>query len=267
MSALVVDGRHVALLDRGEGSPVVLVHASGLGAAQWGPVAPRLAEAWRVLAPDLLGCGGTDPWPDPDHYALAADIAVVRAVAEHAGAPVHLVGHSYGGLLALRLATEAPALVRSLAVYEPVAFGVLDAHDPEGAASLRDALDPTFFDPATGGDEAWLQRFVDFWNGPGAWVALSERTRAALLASGRKSFLEVRALVDEAWPVERFDVRVPTLIMSGTRSPRAARGVCRVLAETLPAARLEVFDGAGHMAPIAEAKRFVRALEGHLSGV
>ena len=58
---LDVGGRRISVLDRGEGPPVVLVHASGLSSAQWGPVAPRLAERRRVLAPDLLGCGASDP--------------------------------------------------------------------------------------------------------------------------------------------------------------------------------------------------------------
>ena len=96
-----VDGREIAVTERGEGPPVVLLHASGLGAQQWGAFLPRIAEKHRALAPDLIGYGKSAAWPDPDHFELEADLAVVRAVVAHAGAPVHLVGHSYGGVLAL----------------------------------------------------------------------------------------------------------------------------------------------------------------------
>jgi pimeloyl-ACP methyl ester carboxylesterase len=264
VTRLHVDGRRVALTDRGEGPPVVFVHASGMGAQQWGATLPRLADRFRCLAPDLLGVGASDPWPDPDRYALAVDLAVVDAVIDRAAAPVHLVGHSFGGLLALLAAAARPDRVRSVAVYEPVAFGVLRGRDPEGLASLDAAITPAFLDAGRGGDEAWLTAFIDFWNGAGAWARLPEGRRAALRATGRKSFLEVRALSAEAPPLEALVSPCPTLLMAGSRSPRAALGVCRVLATGLPNARLLPFDGAGHMGPIEEPRRFVAAVAEHL---
>jgi pimeloyl-ACP methyl ester carboxylesterase len=244
---------------------VVLVHASGLGLTQWGAVAPRLAAKHRVLAMDLLGCGASDPWPDPDQFDVDADLALVRAVAQLADAPVHLVGHSYGGALALRLAAREPALVRSLAVYEPVAFGVLDGRDPEGAAALAQALPDDFLDPAGGGGAEWVGRFVDFWNGAGTWERLAPARKAALCTTGRKSWLEVCALLRA--PDRHFDIRCPTLVMVGTRSPRPAEGVCRVLAEMIPGALHVVLAEAGHMAPIEEPKRFLGILGAHLARV
>ena len=127
-----------------------------------------------------------------------------------------------------------------LAVFEPVAFGVLEGRDPDGVADLARSDDGTLLDLATGGDDRWLQRFLDWWGGPGSWEGLAPARKDALRATGRKSFLEVRALLADR--ASSFDIRVPTLVMSGTRSPRAARGVCRILAETIPGARLDVFE-------------------------
>jgi pimeloyl-ACP methyl ester carboxylesterase len=263
LATLLVRSRRIAYLDRGEGAPVVLVHASGLGAAQWGAIAPRLAARHRVLAMDLLGCGETDAWPDADRFDIDEDLAIVQAVAEQAAAPAHVVGHSYGGALALRLASRAPSLVRSLTVFEPVAFGVLEAHDPEGAASLNAAMHPAFLDPLTGGSPAWVERFIDFWNGPGAWGRMGPGRKAALAATGRKSWLEVCGLLRN--PDRSFDIRCPTLLLQGTRSPRAAEGVCRVLEGMIPGARRIVLDGAGHMAPVEEPKRFLALVAEHLA--
>ncbi|MDP2308251.1 MAG: alpha/beta hydrolase [Pseudomonadota bacterium] len=253
---MLVGGRQIAVLDRGRGPPVVLVHSSGLSAQQWGPIVPRLAEEHRVLAPDLLGYGKSDPWPDFDRFDLEADLAVVRAVIEYAEAPVHLVGHSYGGVLAMLAAREAPTRVRSLALYEPVAFHVLVGRDPEGEADLASTDDGTFLDAATGGDVRWMGRFIDYWGGAGAWSRLAPARQEALAAVGRKTFLEVRALMAVTLTAEEWRIPSPTLLMSGTRSPMAARAVCRILAESLPDARLHVFEGAGHMAPVEEARRF-----------
>ncbi|MDP2311842.1 MAG: alpha/beta hydrolase [Pseudomonadota bacterium] len=260
-----VDDREIGLVDRGEGPPVVLVHSSGLSAQQWGPIVPRLAERHRVLAPDLLGYGKSAPWPDPDRFDLAADLAIVRAVIESAGTPVHLVGHSYGGVLAMRAAMDLPAHVRSLAVYEPVAFHVLVGRDPDAEADLARVDDGTLLDARTGGDLAWVEKFIDYWGGDGAWARLHPTRQAALLAVGRKAFLEVRSLMELKLAAEDWRIATPTLVMAGTRSPSAARSVCRVLAESLPDARLEVFEGAGHMAPVEEARRFWTVLDAWLT--
>lgn len=259
-----VDGREITVLDRGEGPPVVLVHSSALGAQQWGPIVPRLAGRYRVLAPDLLGSGTSAAWPDPDQFDLEEDLAILRAVLTSAGAPVHLVGHSYGGVLAMLAAQETPERVRSLALYEPVVFHVLAGRDPSGEADLANVDDGTFLDPASGGDRRWIERFVDYWNGPGSWSRLAPTRQEALASTGRKTFLEVRSLMSLRMGAADWTFPSPTLVMSGTRSPAAARGVCRVLAESLPDARLHVFEGAGHMAPVEEARRFWPVLEAWL---
>jgi pimeloyl-ACP methyl ester carboxylesterase len=251
---MIVRSRNVAVLERGAGPAVVLVHSSGMSSAQWGPILPRLAPLYSLHAPDLLGYGGTDPWPDPDHFDLAEDVAIVDAVLAEVG-DAHLVGHSYGGLLALHAAAGRP--VRSLSVFEPVAFGVLHGRDPQALANLAEAETDALYDVATGGDAGWMQGFVDWWGGPGAWARLPPPRQAAMLATGRKTFLEVRALMHDHTPAARWaTIGCPTLVMSGTRSPLAARSVARILADTLPHADLAVIEGAGHMAPIEASRAF-----------
>ena len=252
----------------------------GLGALQFGDVSNHFAGEWvqwvrlvsrlqpryRVLAPDLIGYGSSDPWPDPDHFDLDADTAVISALLAREGA-AHLVGHSYGGMLALRAATRDPSRVLSLSLFEPVAFGVL--YSAGRTAGIADLTEPErvalFLDGETGGDERWMRAFIDYWNGAGAFDALPAGRRAALLATGRKSFLEVRALLLDRTPhTDYAGIGCPALLLTGTRSPVAAREVIDVLAAALPAARVEVLEGAGHMAPIAQGDRVNALIEAHL---
>lgn len=95
------------------GKPVVLVHGLGGCAANWADVAPLLARTSRVLVPELPGHGLSTPLPAVPSLAVFADRLAVLAEREHL-LPAAFVGHSLGGVVALRLALRRPADVSAL---------------------------------------------------------------------------------------------------------------------------------------------------------
>lgn len=249
----------------------LLVHSGGFTSRQWRKLADALAVDHEVLAPDLLGYGASGPWPDGEPFHFHQDIAHLEKSLDRltaSGAPVHLVGHSYGGLLALQLALRHPSATAAIAVYEPVAMGVLDApEDADARAQLDLARRP--YDRAaagaTGADDAWLAGFVDWWNGPGAWAALVPETQNAFRGVAWKLSQEVATLLDDTTDCAGYGaIAAPTLILGGSRSPLAERRVLSKLAKNLPRATLEVFDGIGHMGPITNAAVINAAIVGHL---
>lgn len=242
----------------GAGPPVLLVHSSGMASRQWRKLMERLSGKHRVVAPDLLGSGDNPPWPASTPFDFHQDLDALCTLFDSLGEPAHLVGHSYGGLLAILLARLRARSTRSVALYDPVAFGVLyEAADADGLADLaRVDHDPAFLDEKTGGDAAWFERFVDYWNGTGAWRALPQVARDGFLRAGRKVFYEVKTLLDDRTPRAAYDViEAPVLLMTGQHTPLAARRVNALLAESLPHARLEVIAGAGHMGPLTHPDR------------
>ena len=98
----------VAWTDAGSGQPVVLLHASASSSAQWQGLTRALESRFRVLVPDLHGHGGSVPWRGPGPLTLADEAAIVTALADRVGEPVHLVVHSYGAAVALRFAQAHP---------------------------------------------------------------------------------------------------------------------------------------------------------------
>jgi pimeloyl-ACP methyl ester carboxylesterase len=100
---------------------VVTLHASASSARQWQPLAAALAPRFRVHAIDLHGHGERSPWRGARALSLADEAALVAPVLSREG-DVHLVGHSYGGAVALKVASMYPQHVRSVTVYEPVMF-------------------------------------------------------------------------------------------------------------------------------------------------
>lgn len=238
-------------------TPVVAVHSTGLSSIQWRRLARRLSQSGhRVLAPDLLGYGESAAWrSDERRFETRFDLELVEQLMDEAGPRVHLIGHSYGGRLAFLAAARRPERVVSLAAFEPVLFGVLaSAGDEEGVAELANYdHDGTFLDETTGGSEAWVEKFVDYWSGLGAFQELAPTQRAAFMRSARKMFEEVKETSQDTTTHDTFGrLAIPTLLLSGEQSTRAGRGVCRVLAKTMPHARHVEVDG-GHMAPLLRA--------------
>jgi len=231
----------------GAGTPVVCLHSGGFTSRQWKRLAVQLVPRYRVVLPDLIGYGASGAWPSgaPFHYQL--DIDAILALLATLGEPAHLVGHSYGGFLAAHVARATA--VRSLALYEPVTFSVLDpVRDADALAGL--SIKQTWQPDASGSDDAWFESFVDWWNGPGAWVGLPAESKAAFRAVGWKLFEEVRSLSGDRTGAGFAEIHVPTLILGGGRSPLTERRTVARLAEALPNARLEIVEQAGHMGPI-----------------
>ena len=81
---------------QGRGSPLVMVHASGMGQEKWGLLGKLMAAHHTVYTPNLLGYGATGPWR-AEGYGIGQEVDVVCALIEEIGTPVSLLGHSFGG--------------------------------------------------------------------------------------------------------------------------------------------------------------------------
>src|SRR5436190_3588558 len=164
--------------------PVVLLHCSGSSGAQWRALMAQLDGHYQVAAPDLIGYGATAPWSGGE-FSLAREAAEVRSLIGRLQRPVHLVGHSYGGGVALHIARTRPELLRSLTLVEPSAFHLLRGGDAIDAAAWREITDVAA--EARGalgvGDYGGgFGRFVDYWSGPGSWQAMPHDKRAVFAA-------------------------------------------------------------------------------------
>jgi pimeloyl-ACP methyl ester carboxylesterase len=251
-----------------ERQTAILIHSSGMSSRQWGKLSEILGRTHRVIAPDLLGSGANPPWPDEKLFDLSEDVDVIEALVDRLGEPVHIVGHSYGGLLALKLARRDPSRVRSLTAYDPVAFGVLHAtNDAEGLADLaRVGSNPVFTDFAHGGSDPWFEVFVDYWNGPGAWRGMTQAGRDSFLRVGRKVFFEVWSLMHDRTAAAAYvEITAPSLFLGGLASPLAARRVVAFLGEALPRGRVLLVPGAGHMGPLTHAAFVNDAIVAHIA--
>jgi len=100
-------------------TPVIALHCSGAGAGQWRALGEALDARHGLVTPEHYGCDSVGPWTGAHAFTLADEAARTIEVIDRSDCKVHLVGHSYGGAVALRAAIERPSRIASLSLYEP----------------------------------------------------------------------------------------------------------------------------------------------------
>jgi pimeloyl-ACP methyl ester carboxylesterase len=254
--------------EAGRGAAVVCIHSSASSSAQWRPLMDRLAGRFRMLAVDLYGSGKSPMWSADRPLSLADEAAQLAPVFAAAGERFHVIGHSYGGAVALAAALAEPGRVESLVLFEPVLFSVLIAEDPTQPAAREIAAvrDDTVAALECGNPRASGARFVDYWMGAGSWAAMPEPRREALATAMSKVKAEWDAAFREPTPLSAFAaLDVPVLYITGSDSPASARGVARLLTKTLPRVTTVEIEGVGHMGPVTHPDRVNALIERYLT--
>ena len=269
------DGTPIAVFSSGDGPPLLLVHGAIADHTTWRSLGPVLEPRFRLLAVDRRGRGASGDGPEYSIEREYEDLATVAdEAAEEAGAPVDVVGHSYGGRCALGAALLTPSIGR-LVVYEgaPSPPGADDpgaevgrsggsGYRPAGVERRIAAL------VETGDRDAALETFMrEIVRMPPADLAAFRAdpiwpVRAASVGT------TLRELEGEASPAASLEalagVRQPVLQLLGGESAAPFREATEALDARLPDGRVVVIDGARHAAHHTHVDAFAAAVESFL---
>ena len=238
-SLLRANGVELHYTDRGKGSPIVFVHGALDDYRLWEPQVAGFAANHRVIT-----YSRRYDWPNRNggvvgDSSAAVDAADLSALMRALSLPsVHLVGHSYGGLVALWLTLDEPGSVRTLTLAEPAAFSLL-LDDAEGRAAYEDAMNrmrrPAGQLFVRGQDEQALAPIVNWFAGRDVFDRIPAAERKALL----ENLAEWRALTLSTRPFPEVPanairkLRVPTLLMTGSSTHDIFKRVDAVLEHEL----------------------------------
>ncbi|HEV3011468.1 MAG TPA: alpha/beta hydrolase [Burkholderiales bacterium] len=229
------------------------LHSNASSSGQWRALMDLLAPRFHILAADSYGAGKSPPWPQDRKVSLRDEVALFDPVFARAGDRFSLVGHSYGGGIALIAAIVHRHRLRAMALYEPTLFALVEQESPppNDVDGIRLAVVASVA-ALEAGDAAGAARcFIDFWMGEGSFDRMPERVRDATAESVRNIPGWKDALFDEPTPLKVFaGLDVPVLLMVGTKSPLSSRAVAQKLKRVLPQAELVELEGLGHMGPV-----------------
>jgi pimeloyl-ACP methyl ester carboxylesterase len=264
MERMSINGVDLEFSVQGAGEPVLLVHGA-LIAGAFDPllVEPALAGGYRLISYHRRGYAGSGRTDGP--VSIAEQAADARAVLRHVGSePAHVVGHSYGGAIALQLALDAPGAVHSLALLEPALMV------GAGAQGYRDALARDQARFREGGAAAAVDAMCRARFGPGyrAFLdrVLPEAFAQAVADAGTAFQFELPALAEWRFgEAEARRITQPVLSVLGGESdalwPRFGEAH-RLLLAWLPRAEPFILPGATHALQMQNPRDMAGALAG-----
>jgi pimeloyl-ACP methyl ester carboxylesterase len=242
----------VDFLEAGSGPTVMLVHSSVSGARQWRRLMDYLKAEFHVRAVNLFGYGGTAPWPGETVQTLDDQARIVEAALPANADAVCLVGHSFGGSVAMKVAARLAGRVVKLVLLETNPFHLLK--QAGRAEAFAEAMELRNFIKKFGGLGEWsaaAEKFADYWGGPGSWHAMPAERRSAFADALRPNFFEWDAVMDET-PVEQWAHLLPaaTLVVSDRNTVRPIREITELLRRSCPMWTYKEIAAGGHMAPL-----------------
>jgi pimeloyl-ACP methyl ester carboxylesterase len=264
MAQLPIDGTTLEYAERGKGEPLVLVHGSASDYRTWHLQQDEFAKRFRTVAYSRRYHWPNEAIPEGADYAMAQHVDdLLSLLSALDAAPAHMVGHSYGGLVALLLAMQAPQSVRTLVLCEPPVITLFVSNTPTpveiltlllhrlriAAAILQFGV--TGAGPATaavgrGDMDAAMRLFGTATLGASAYGALSESRREQV----RANLIKAEFLGSGLPPLEAQrirEVRVPTLLITGQSSRRLFYYLLDKLERLLPNAQRRDIPGASHI--------------------
>jgi len=233
--------------ERGDGATLVFVPGSCSTGAAWRPVIAALGGGFRCVTTSLPGYGGTAERRSANDMDIAHLAESVEAVVRKAAAPVHLIGHSFGGLVATAVALRRAVRLASLTVLESPAVMML-GYDPDDARYAMDfrVMTDGYFAAFGAGDRAAIARMVDFYGGDGTFASWPERVRTYAIDTAGVNIRDWQSAYGFAMPPAQLaTIGVPSLVAWGGRSHPAARRANARLAAAM-ASRSMAIPGAAH---------------------
>ena len=253
--------------ESGAGPTIVLVPGSCSTGAAWRPVIAAWDGRFRCVTTSLLGYGGTAERRTARDPSISHEAGALESVIRRAGSRVHLVGHSFGGCVALAVALRDQVPLASLVLIESPAPELLrERGEHQHYRAFREISD-AYFAAFHGGDPEAIAAMIDFYGGPGTYASWPPRVRAYAVQTTPVNILDWASAY--GFPLSAASlaaIDIPVLVVRGGSSPLAVQRAIALLGECISNAELATLEGAAHFLIATHAGQVAALIEGHVHG-
>jgi len=246
--ALTFNGKAVDYEETGAGPCLLFVPGSFSTTAAWRGIGNLLKDRFRVVTTSLPGYGGTAEIRKASAAPMVPEAEVVEAVAERAGPPLHLIGHSWGGVVCAAVALRRRVALKSVTFLEA---NVCDLLRQAGETALYDEVrgfSDAYIAAHAAGEAEAARRVIDFWAGPGSFARLPQAVRDYAVRTTGANVLDWPSMYGMNRPLADYAaIDCPVLVMRGAESHKVARRIAGILAGACPQGRLAEVPGASHL--------------------
>lgn len=248
----------VDYLQKGDGPIVVLIHSSVAGAGQWRRLMDDLSDQFHLIAINLYGYGGTRAWRLPREQTLQDQAELLHEILPDRESRFSIVGHSFGGSVAMKAAALFGDRVERLVLIEPNPFYLLALSERANAFAEAKALRDCIKENGGKGNwEAAAAVFADYWTGDGSWDAMPEERRVKFAQALKPNFHEWDAVMNESTTLSQWVSKLPrqTTVISASDTVNSINQIVELMKQACTEWRFEQLERGGHMAPLTEPDR------------
>jgi pimeloyl-ACP methyl ester carboxylesterase len=252
--------------ERGHGQTIVFVPGSCSTGAAWRPIISELGDSYRYVTTSLLGYGSTAERRTLDAASMSDETEIVETVISRAGCPVHLVGHSFGGLTALAVALRDKTPLLSLTILEAPAAELLRHSSEHKLYSAFRNMTDAYLQALKAGESTAIAQMIDFYGGTGTFASWPQRVRDYAVNTTPANVLDwACAYSFELSPHVLTTLKLPTLVVWGADSHPAVRRANELLALYIQGTSAAMIPNAAHFMTATHPKDTARLISEHLS--
>ncbi|MCP5380773.1 MAG: alpha/beta hydrolase [Kordiimonadaceae bacterium] len=228
----------------------IFIHGSFANAKSWRKIIENLSGGDELITINLPGHGGMPEPADFDQPTLNPEFDVIKDVIqkyEQKFDDIHLIGHSYGGVVALETALSLKFPIQKLTLFEPVYVSILKTYNHKMMQKVVNDFVIDYEEAALCGDKFACAKVIDFWGGSGSFEVIPGHIKAQMTLMTKNNLRHwkicnsINRVADE---YQNFDI--PVSIIIGGKSNQVARKIAVTLNNHLPKSTLDIIQEASH---------------------
>ena len=240
-------GKKIDYIEYGEGPAILFIPGSFSTPSAWNQVQELMPPNFRFIGTSLCGYGSTEELRSIDNYGMHNLIDIIETVVAKIGQPVHLVGHSFGGMVALASALSERFQILSITTFEANPITLIDAcehrHLFEETIKIKDEFEAAF--NAQNDDAARI--IIDFWGGDGSFDSMPNSVQQYCRQTAYSNVLDWHtALSFRAKADDYAKLSMPVLLVRGAHANTQMVQITKTLQTCIPNQRSVIINNAAH---------------------